>query len=64
MFGQDGHGGSPKPSDEDFALTRRLVHSGQTLGIPLLDHVVLGNGAIDGIPPFASLHAVRPELFS
>lgn len=57
-------GGNPEPSDEDVALTRRLVAAGQTLGIPLLDHVVLANGAIEGIPPFASLRADRPELFS
>ena len=57
-------GGNPEPSDEDVVLPRRLVTSGQTLGIPLLDHVILGNGAIDGIPAFASLRAVRSELFS
>ena len=35
-------GGDPEPSEEDKALTHRLVRSGEVLGIPLVDHVVLG----------------------
>jgi len=35
--------GDPTPSDEDRALTRRIAAAGQLLGIPLLDHVVLGD---------------------
>ncbi|MBO85850.1 MAG: hypothetical protein CL927_10875, partial [Deltaproteobacteria bacterium] len=34
--------GDPTPSQEDHALTRRLVQCGRLLGIPLLDHVVIG----------------------
>lgn len=34
--------GDPTPSDEDVALTRRLVAAGDILGIRVLDHVVLG----------------------
>jgi DNA repair protein RadC len=37
--------GDPEPSVEDFEITRRLKQSGDVLGIPLLDHVVLGEGA-------------------
>ncbi len=38
--------GSVEPSPEDHALTHRLVKAGECLGIPLLDHLVLGeNGA-------------------
>jgi DNA repair protein RadC len=36
--------GDPEPSAEDLAVTRRLVEAGRLLGIPLLDHVVLGAG--------------------
>ena len=36
--------GDPTPSDEDFALTRRLVAAGEVLGIRVLDHVVMGEG--------------------
>jgi DNA repair protein RadC len=32
------------PSPEDLALTRQLLAGGQLLGIPLLDHLILGNG--------------------
>src|SRR6185436_6405215 len=34
--------GDPEPSAEDLAVTRRLAEAGKLLGIPLLDHVVLG----------------------
>lgn len=32
------------PSREDITLTKRLVEAGQTLGIEVLDHVILGSG--------------------
>jgi len=34
--------GDPEPSPEDLAVTRRLAAAGQTLGISLLDHVIIG----------------------
>ncbi|MCK9463482.1 MAG: DNA repair protein RadC [Proteobacteria bacterium] len=34
--------GDPSPSPEDVALTRRLAEAGALIGIPLLDHVVIG----------------------
>lgn len=37
--------GDPEPSSEDLAVTRRLVEVGRLLGIPLLDHVVVGDAA-------------------
>ena len=37
--------GDPEPSAEDEAVTRRLGEAGRLLGIPLLDHVVVGDGA-------------------
>lgn len=36
--------GEPSPSPDDIALTHRLVASGELLGIPVLDHVVVGDG--------------------
>jgi DNA repair protein RadC len=36
--------GDPTPSAEDRAVTRQLVDAGQALGIPVLDHVVIGDG--------------------
>lgn len=37
--------GDPTPSSEDRTVTRRLESSGKTLGIEVLDHIVLGKGA-------------------
>ena len=36
--------GDPQPSQEDYALTQRLVEAGDILGIRVLDHVVIGDG--------------------
>ena len=35
-------GGDPQPSDEDVRLTSQLVRAGEAVGIPVLDHLVLG----------------------
>lgn len=37
--------GDPTPSGADLQLTRRLVRAGDVLGIEVLDHVVIGEGA-------------------
>lgn len=34
--------GSARPSPEDDAVTRRLADAGRLLGIPVLDHVIVG----------------------
>ncbi len=36
--------GDPTPSPEDRAVTRQLGAAGRALGIPVLDHVVVGRG--------------------
>lgn len=36
--------GDPSPSQEDIALTKRLVEAGQIVGIEFLDHLVIGDG--------------------
>ncbi|OPZ81272.1 MAG: hypothetical protein BWY76_03084 [bacterium ADurb.Bin429] len=35
--------GDPTPSKEDLALTARLKQAGDLLGIPVLDHLVIGD---------------------
>jgi len=35
--------GDPTPSQDDLALTRRLVGAGEVVGIELVDHVILGD---------------------
>jgi DNA repair protein RadC len=34
--------GDPAPSPEDRAVTRRIVRAGGTLGVPLVDHLIVG----------------------
>jgi DNA repair protein RadC len=34
--------GDPSPSDDDIAFTTRIHEAGQVMGIPMLDHVVVG----------------------
>lgn len=36
--------GDPDPSQEDLAITSRLKQAGELLGIPVLDHLVIGDG--------------------
>jgi len=47
--------GDPTPSAEDRAVTIQLARAGIALGIPVLDHVVVGRGAYtslaDVLPP-------------
>ncbi len=39
--------GDGEPSDEDLAITKRLVQAGEILGISILDHVIIaGRGAV------------------
>lgn len=35
--------GDPKPSSEDIEITKELVKAGDILGIPVLDHIIIGN---------------------
>ena len=41
--------GDPTPSAEDVAVTKRLIQSGEIMGIDLLDHIVLGDGTFVGL---------------
>ncbi len=36
--------GDPAPSQEDRAITARLKEAGGLMGIPLLDHIIIGAG--------------------
>jgi DNA repair protein RadC len=35
--------GDPTPSPEDRAVTRQLADAGKAVGIPVLDHVIVGD---------------------
>lgn len=36
--------GDPSPSREDISVTQRLVKAGKIMDIPVLDHIILGDG--------------------
>ncbi len=36
--------GNPKPSDDDFKVTKRVKDAGKIMGIELLDHVIVASG--------------------
>jgi DNA repair protein RadC len=44
VAGHNHPSGDPSPSPDDVALTRRLASAGEIMGIPLLDHVIVGDG--------------------
>ena len=45
IFAHNHPSGDPHPSSEDRELTRRLWQAGCVLGIRVLDHVIVGDGA-------------------
>lgn len=46
--------GDSRPSDEDLAVTERLVDTGKLLGIEVLDHIVIGEDGFTSIKGFTS----------
>ncbi|MBE9180721.1 DNA repair protein RadC [Oculatella sp. LEGE 06141] len=53
--------GSVDPSPEDITLTRQLLVGAQFLGIPLLDHLILGNGDYLSLRQTTSLWQETPQ---
>ena len=51
-------GGDPAPSGADRAATVRLVTGGRAVDVPLVDHVVIGQGCT-----FVSIRRQYPEYF-
>lgn len=41
--------GDPTPSEEDIAVTRRLVEASRIMGITLIDHIVIGRGTFTSL---------------
>lgn len=41
IIGHNHPSGDPRPSPEDIAITNTLVKAGKTLGLPLLDHIIV-----------------------
>jgi len=36
--------GDPTPSKDDVKITKQLVQAGQVMDIPVLDHIIVGDG--------------------
>jgi DNA repair protein RadC len=53
--------GNTEPSPEDIALTRQLLAGAQFLGIPLLDHLILGNGTFSSLRQSTALWNECPQ---
>ena len=52
--------GDPEPSDEDRALSRRLVSAGQLLGITVLDFLIVAGGRFVSFVDRGLMPEVRP----
>lgn len=46
--------GDPTPSDQDLSVTERLEQTAEVVGIPLIDHIVVGNGKAVSIQEWRS----------
>ncbi len=47
--------GDPRPSNEDRQVTDMLAASGKVLGIPLLDHLIIGDGEYYSFQEYGAL---------
>ena len=55
--------GNPEPSQEDIAITERLIETGRLLGIKVIDHIILGSPEYDGGKGFASIRNLATLKF-
>jgi len=53
--------GNTTPSPEDINLTRQLLEAARMLSIPLLDHLILGNGTFSSIREVSTLWKEVPQ---
>ncbi|NRA37250.1 MAG: DNA repair protein RadC, partial [Planctomycetes bacterium] len=51
--------GDATPSDADYAVTKRLAQAGTILDLPLIDHLVIGDG-----DTYTSIRRSKPALFA
>ena len=53
--------GNLEPSPEDISLTRQLLKAAQVLAIPLVDHLILGNGNYQSLRQITNLWQECPQ---
>jgi len=56
--------GDPAPSAEDLKVTRQIVEAGRVVGIPVLDHVILGAPRLGQENDFLSLRESGMVIFN
>jgi DNA repair protein RadC len=61
IVGHNHPSGNLEPSPEDIDLTRQLLSGAQVLGIPLLDHLILGNGDYSSLRQTTNLWEDFPQ---
>jgi DNA repair protein RadC len=54
--------GDPTPSLEDRAVTRQMASAGRALGIPVVDHVILGHARFVSLAAQGELRGSSPAL--
>jgi DNA repair protein RadC len=47
--------GDPKPSPDDIRVTRDLVEAGKLIGIPIIDHLIIGSPSVTHPSGYVSL---------
>ncbi|WJI25501.1 DNA repair protein RadC [Thermosynechococcus sp. B3] len=53
--------GNLSPSQADLDLTKQILQAGQLIGIPVLDHLILGNGDYQSLRETTSLWQEVPQ---
>ena len=53
--------GDPEPSQEDKLLTKRIEDSGRLLGIPLIDHIIVGESGFYSFRQNGLIHSTEPD---
>lgn len=55
--------GALEPSSEDLKLTQHLIQTGQIVGVPLLDHLILGNGDFSSLRQMTELWTDAEKVY-
>jgi len=64
VIGHTHPSGNPTPSLDDLHLTRRIVAAGEILGVPCVDHVIVGCNYGGPMPaPVLSIRETSPAVF-
>lgn len=54
--------GDPKPSQDDLRITKDLVMAGRVMGIRVLDHLIIGEGAYSSLADLGHIARFQEEM--